>query len=144
MVIHEHLSNNMGWNFNFSNRDQVSYQQIGQFCTWYLLKFVNIILVFLYKHALNCFFNPLGRVEAIKWENFVPEKRDSGSAKEESPLPGWNVSHVVAGYNRWGVYSTDGIPTKGDEFHHSEPGSCNQHLRYNHGITITKQCNILA
>ena len=34
------------------------------------------------------FFIPLRRDEAIAWGNFVPEKRDRGSTKQGSLLPG--------------------------------------------------------
>ena len=37
------------------------------------------------------FFIPLGRIKAITWKNFVPEKRDLGNTKEESRFAGMKL-----------------------------------------------------
>ena len=74
----------------------------------------NLLLIFLYKHGLNYFFIPFRRVEAISWENFVRQSGIPAVQKRDRTLPGWNISHGIAGHNLWRIYNMAGIPTKQD------------------------------
>ena len=76
------------------------------------------------------FFISLRWDEGITWENFVPAKRDVGSTKEGSRLPGMKIftCNCKICFNEEYI-TPPGSRQNGTEFHPGLPGSCNHPLK---------------